>query len=89
MVAAKFRGLISLVLVAGDNFLVRGRRSGLAKPSRSDGSEGRSRRGGRELDNRELRKMAEPGSRCLPCKPTLVVSPAACGPACGGRASQG
>ena len=28
---------------------------------------------GREPDNRELRKMAEPGS-CLPWGPTLVVS---------------
>jgi hypothetical protein len=61
MVAAKFRRLISPVLVAGDNFLVSGRGSGLAKLSRSDGSEGRPRRGGRELDNRELWKMAEPG----------------------------
>ncbi len=72
MVAAKFRRLISSVLVAGDNFLVSGRGSGLAKPSRSDGSEGRPRRGGRELDNREPRKTAEPGSLCLSCEPTLV-----------------
>jgi hypothetical protein len=63
MVAARFGRLISLVFVAGANFLVSGRGPGLAKPSRSDGSEGRSRRGGRELDNRGPRRRAEPGSR--------------------------
>jgi hypothetical protein len=47
---------------------------------------GRPGRGGREPDNQEPRKTAEPGSRLLPCGPTLVVSRAACGPACGGRA---
>ena len=57
------RRLISPVFVAGANSLVAERRSGLAKPSRSDGAECRPRRGGRELDNRELRKMAKPGSR--------------------------
>src|SRR5258708_6677890 len=88
MVAAKFRRLIPRVLIAGENFLVSGRGAGLAKASQCDGSEGRPRRGGRELNNRELRKMAEPGSLCLPCEPTLVVSRAACRPARGGRASQ-
>jgi hypothetical protein len=85
MAAAKFRYLISPVLAAGDHFLVRRPRSGPAKPSRSDGSAGRPARGGRELDNREPGKMAEPGSLCLPCEPTVVASPAACGPARGGR----
>jgi hypothetical protein len=85
MPAAKFRYLISPVLAAGDHFLVSGPRSGPAKPSRSDGSAGHPARGGRELDNREPGKMAEPGSLGLPCEPTVVASPAACGPARGGR----
>ena len=61
MVAAKFRRLISPVLITGDNFLVSGRGFELAKPSQSDRSEGCPRRRSRELGNRDLRKMTEPG----------------------------
>ncbi len=61
--------------------------SGVAKPSRSDGPEGRPRRGGRERDNRSRGRRLSAAPACVTSERLGLYVAAVCGPACGVRAS--
>jgi hypothetical protein len=78
MAAPTFRRLIFPSLPAGGNWL--GADAGRGRLGRHGVTAQRAAgRGGRELDGQELGQTAEPGPRCVPCEPTLVVAPAARG----------